>query len=163
MALKMWQNNMPHITSGASNQTRRKGQHVTVHIKRTRPDSATLASSPPVIVKKLHVIQTSSIDNLAGFTTSLTVSGEGSNYYSWDVPAPSSDTAPQAGAVEEGTAIRENSAMIRPIGWRGIPDELEVQAWDGPDWGEGKDFVALVEFEGGLVLRSDVQTADVVS
>jgi hypothetical protein len=113
-------------------------------------------------VKKLHAIQTNSIDNLAGFTSSSTASGEGSNYYSWDAPAASADAAPQAGAMEEGRARREHLAMIRPIGWRGIPDEIEVQAWDGPDWGEGKDFVALVEFEGGLVLRSDVQTADVV-
>jgi hypothetical protein len=125
--LKMWQNNMPHITTGASDQTRRKGQHITVHIKRTRPDSAALASSPPIHVTKVHVVQTSSTDSLASFTASSTVSGEGSNYYSWDIPAASADAAPQAGAMEEGTAIREHLAMIRPIGWRGIPDEIEVQ------------------------------------
>jgi hypothetical protein len=153
---------MPHITGGASDQPRRKGQHITVHIRRTRPDAAALASAPPVLVKKLHVVQTSSIDNLAGFNASSTVSGEGSNYHSWDVGAPPNDAVPQAGATEERTAVQEHLAMIRPIGWRGIPDEIEVQAWDGPDWGERKDFVALVEFEGGLVLRSEVQAADVV-
>jgi hypothetical protein len=153
---------MPHITVGGNDQPQRKGQHITVHIKRTRSDAAALASSPPVLVKKLHVVQTSSIDTLASFTASSTASGEGSNYYSWDVAAPPNDAAPQAGSMEERTAIQEHLAMIRPIGWRGIPDEMEVQAWDGPDWGERKDFVALLEFEGGLVLRSDVKTADVV-
>jgi len=163
MAFKMWQNNMPRISRGPSDQARRNGQHITVHIKRTRPDSASLASTPPVVVKRLHVIQTSSLDNLASFHASPTTSGESSNYYSWDAYPDSSTAGSQAGGVEEDAVRNENMALVRPIGWRGFPDEIEVQAWDGPDWGASKDFVALVEFEGGSVLRSDVQMADVVS
>jgi hypothetical protein len=162
MVLKMWQDNMPRITHGPADGNRRNGQHIIVYIKRTQPDSAELASTPPVLVKKLHVVQASSVDDLASFNASHMTSGEGSDYYSWDMPAGSVDASPQAGAMEESMARREHLAMIRPIGWRGIPDEIEVQAWDGPDWGPGKDFVAIVEFEGGLVLRSDVHTAEVV-
>ncbi|KIM25395.1 hypothetical protein M408DRAFT_26186 [Serendipita vermifera MAFF 305830] len=154
----MWQNNMPRIS--VSGQAARKGQHMTVHIKRTKPDSSTLSNTPPVVTR-LHAFQINSADQLAAFTSSSNLSGEGSNYFSWAVPSASSNDA-QAGAVDETTARQQNVALVRPTGWRGYPDEIEIQAWDGPDWGAGKDFVAVVEFEGGLVLRSDVQTADTV-
>lgn len=156
----MWQNNMPHVSHGGTGANTRKGQHITVHIKRTRSDSTGLASTPPVVVAKLHVIQTSSVDAIESFSASSNLSGEGSNYFSW--VAPSTSAGPQAGEVNETRAREENVALIRPIGWRGYTDEIEIQAWDGPDWGANKDFVALVEFEGGLVLRSDVHTADSV-
>ncbi|PVG03364.1 hypothetical protein CPB86DRAFT_695887 [Serendipita vermifera] len=153
----MWQNAMPSInTSGASNT--RKGQHITVHIKRT-PGVATgaLSASPPKVAK-LHVAQVSKVDDLK----SVTSSNDEASYYAWSAPQLMSDRV-AAGAYDDETAARrEHFVLTRPVGWRGFQDEIELQAWDGPTWGQGKDFVAIVEFEGGKVLRSDPIAADVV-
>jgi len=153
----MWQNNMPHISISGS--AARRGQNITVHIKRS-PSEPTdtdtgLASAAPSVLK-LHVAQVGAVEELV----SITEPNE-SKYYTWEAPQLKGE-AIAALADNEAEAIKEQFVLTRPLGWRGVADEIELQAWNGPTWASGMDFIALVEFEGGKVLRSGVQTADVV-
>jgi hypothetical protein len=152
---QMWANAQPRISaSGASNTP--PGQHITVHIKRA-PKVATdeLSATPPKVVK-LHVAQVSKVDDLRSVTSS-----NNETYYAWNSPQLM-DRSIVATEYDENAARKEHLVLTRPIGWRGFQDEIELQAWDGPTWGTGKDFVAMVELEGGKVLRSDPIAADVV-
>lgn len=137
-------------------QTARKGHHITVHIKREPVSPSTaLATTTPTILR-LHVAQVSSAEALLSVSSS-----DPGQCYTWDSPLLKG--VEFAGLVsDESSAQREHHLLMRPIGWRGVENEVEIQAWDGPRWGQGKDFVALVEFDSQKVLRSDVQTADVV-
>lgn len=151
----MWQNNMPHIS--VTGTTPRRGQNITVHIKRTPSTAnAALANTVPSVLR-LHVAQVSAVEELVA----ITEASNEAKYYTWDAPQLKGDSI-AALANDEGAAIREQFFLTRPVGWRGFPNEIELQAWNGPKWGGGMDFIALVEFEGGKVLRSGVQTADVV-
>jgi hypothetical protein len=141
----MWQNNMPHISISGS--AARRGQNITVHIKRSPSDTGLASAAPSVL--KLHVAQVGAVEELV----SITESNE-SKYYTWEAIAALADN--------EAEAIKEQFVLTRPLGWPGVSDEIELQAWNGPTWASGMDFIALVEFEGGKVLRSGVQTADVV-
>jgi hypothetical protein len=152
----MWKNNMPRITTPGE-QPRRNGQHVTVHITRTKEATSETAAdgeSTPPRVLKLHVAQASDISDLSACAS------DEDRSYTWNSPELLGE-AVAAQAENEASAIRHHFVLKRPEGWRGIPNEIELQAWDGPTWRERSDFVVLVEFEGGVVLRSDVQTADV--
>lgn len=146
---------MPHISISGS--APRRGQNITVHIKRTPGASeASLASTAPSVLK-LHVAQVGTVDELV----SITDASNASRYYTWEAPQLKG-AAIAALADNEADAIKEQFVLTRPVGWRGVPDEIELQAWNGPTWDSGMDFIALVELDGGNVLRSGVQTADVV-
>ncbi|CCA69112.1 hypothetical protein PIIN_03012 [Serendipita indica DSM 11827] len=145
----MWANNMPGLNSNPQSS----GHNITVHIRR-QSESALTDDAPKVL--KLHVVQTSSLNDLTSFASNL----DSTRYFSWDGPQLQGLTAQES--LDESAAIEHKFVLTRPRGWRGFDDEIEIQAWKGPTWAGGRDFVALVEFEGGKVLRTDVQSADVV-
>lgn len=156
----MWKNNMPGITQPGG-PPRRNGQHITVHITRTKESTSengenaqTAISGPPPRVLKLHVAQISNVNDLSACAS------DESRSYTWSSPQLLGD-AIAAQAEDENAARIHRFLLKRPDGWRGIPNDIELQAWDGPTWPERSDFVAIVEFENGQVLRSEVQTADV--
>ncbi|KAG8787275.1 hypothetical protein FRC19_009892 [Serendipita sp. 401] len=155
----MWLNNMPTISlTGASP---RKGHHIVVHIKRHSDSLASLSDDAPKVLK-VHVIQASKVEDLSSLRLTAEDNSDSSRYYSWDGPQLLGD-AVSARATDERAARQQHFVLTRPKGWRGAEDEIEINAWDGPSWEGGLDFIAFVEFEGGQVLRTDVQTADIVS
>ncbi|KAG8833061.1 hypothetical protein FRC17_000066 [Serendipita sp. 399] len=154
----MWLSNMPTITADGTSP--RRGHHLIVHMKRHAKSSTELSGEPPKVLK-VHVFQTSTVDGLSSLYPTGEDDSDSSRYYSWSGPELLGDVA-LANATDERAARQQHFVLTRPKGWRGVDDEIEIQAWDGPSWQGGLDFVAFVEFEGGRVLRTGVQTADVV-
>jgi hypothetical protein len=100
---------------------------------------------------QLHVLRTNPSGQLLPGTD---------NYYTW-APAPSS-LAPEE--AESATAVRGGEQFIvRPPGFFQGDDALSVNAWNGPNWGHEVQFVAVLEFEGGARLRSEVVNMEIAT
>ena len=116
--------------------------------------SVCLQSSVQPYITALHVIRTNHTPPPTPSADALPPDAPNSTHYAWPAPPailPASETSAYDGAF----------FWPSEPGFSTNPNTLTLRAWHGPRWGsmingvdDTIDFVAVVEFEGGIFLKS---------